>query len=50
MIDTYLKYGFGGAALLFFALGFVAKNHRYAWWIAAATAGIAGLSAHYDSF
>jgi preprotein translocase subunit SecD len=50
MIDTYLKYGFAGAAVLFVALGVLLKNHRYAWWTAAASAAVAGISAHYDSF
>jgi preprotein translocase subunit SecD len=50
MIDTYLKFGFGGVALLLAAAGFVSRSHRYALWTAAGSAAVAGLAAHYDSF
>lgn len=50
MIDTYLKFGFGGAALLFAVLGYFLRNHRFSWWTAAGCAAVAALSAHYDSF
>jgi preprotein translocase subunit SecD len=50
MIDTYLTYGFGGAALLFLLAGFGLRGHRYSWWTAAGCAAVGALAAHYDSF
>ena len=50
MIDTYLKYGFAGLAVLFIALGFFVRSNRYPLWTAASCAAVGGLGAHYDSF
>jgi preprotein translocase subunit SecD len=48
--DKILQFGFGGLALLFLAIGFSSRQHRFAWWTAAASAAVAGISAHYDAF
>ena len=50
MIDTYLKFGFAGAAVLLIALGFFVRGHRYALWTASCCAAVAGLGAQYDAF
>ncbi|MCC6644364.1 MAG: protein translocase subunit SecD [Polyangiaceae bacterium] len=50
MVDTYLKYGFAGAAALWLVLGYVLRPHRAAWWVAAACAGVSSVSAVYESF
>ncbi|MCU0657036.1 MAG: protein translocase subunit SecD [Polyangiaceae bacterium] len=48
--EMHFKGLFGALTLIFAALGYVNRGHRYSWWTAAGSAAVAGLSVHYDSF
>jgi preprotein translocase subunit SecD len=50
MLHTVSQYGLGGFAVLFAILAWAVKNKRGVFGWAAASAGFAGMAAHYDVF